>query len=321
MMTFRASRLRIADVGLSLHLDGVRLDRRPGHYAPFFADAPAQDIRLRVAEGDPSPRVSAPAFEMPGHWRLHRENGRRVFELWDLLLMRPSRVAEMNDDLSEGAVTLGPEGRVDRRGHTACERPGRRTLATILDPLLRILLIDHVGRRDGLMLHAAAFEVGGVGLVFAGKSGAGKSTLSRLFADHCPGATVIGDEHTVLRRQGGSWTVYGTPWPGMGFAVAPGGVPLGRVYLIHHDRQNRAYPQPASENFAELLAQTFLPRWNGEAMDATLSRLGDLAQDQTRKLGFVNTPEVVEYILQEAQALTPAHGVRHPSPVHGRGGM
>jgi hypothetical protein len=289
--------LRIADVGVSLDLDGVRLAQRPGHYVSFFADGPAPDIRLRATEkGRLSPHPLEPVFEVPGHWRLHREDGRQTLELWDPLMKRPNRVAKMNADLSEGVVTLGPEGRLNARGLPVCERPRRRTLATILDPLLRILLIDRVGRTDGLMLHAAAFDVGGVGLVFAGASGTGKSTLSRLFADHCPGATVLGDEHIVLRQQGGKWTVHGTPWPGMGFAVSPGGVPLSQVYLIHHDRRNRVYEQPVQANFSDLLAQTFLPRWNGDTLMSTLSRLGDLAQDQTQKLGFVNTPEVIDYL-------------------------
>ncbi|OGG56875.1 MAG: hypothetical protein A3F84_10825 [Candidatus Handelsmanbacteria bacterium RIFCSPLOWO2_12_FULL_64_10] len=291
--------LRIADVSFSLDLDGVRLDRRLGHYAAFFTDGPAADIRLNVAEGEgPSPRASTPAFEMPGHWRLYREEGRRVLEVFDPMTGRPNRTAEMEGDLSEGVVTLGPEGRLNARGLPVWGRPRRRTLATILDPLLRILLIERVGRADGLMLHAAAFDVGGVGLVFAGASGAGKSTLSRLFAEHCPDATVLGDEHIVLRQQGGGWTVHGTPWPGSGFAVSPRGVPLGRVYLIHHDRRNRAYRQPTSANFSDLLAQTFLPRWDGDALCATLCRLGALAGDDTRKLGFVNTPEVVDYLIR-----------------------
>lgn len=291
--------LRIADVRLSLDLDGVRLDRHSGHYAGFFSNSSAPaDIRLRAVEGKPSPHPSAPAFEMPGHWRLYREEGRRVLEVCDPMTGRPNRTAEMDPDLSEGVVTLGPEGRINARGLSVCERPKRRTLATILDPLLRILLIERVGKADGLMLHAAAFDVGGVGLVFAGASGAGKSTLSRLFSGHCPGATVLGDEHVILRQQEGQWTVHGTPWPGSGFAVSPGGIPLGRVYLIHHDRRNRAYRQPASANFSALLAQTFLPRWDGDALCVTLCRLGDLAGACTQKLGFVNTPEVIDYLMR-----------------------
>ena len=292
-------------------MDGVRLDPKMGLYRGFLADGPEADLRLRVVNGEVAPRPGEPAFEMPGHWRLFREEGRQTFEVCDPMTGRPNRVAEMTPDLAEGAVILGPEGRRGRQGRTVCERPDRRILAAVVDPLLRIVLIDRLGRRDGVMLHAAAFEVDGVGLVFAGKSGAGKSTLSNLFSDHCPGATVIGDEHVILRRQDDRWRVHGTPWPGSGFAVAPGGVPLRRVYLIHHDDRNRAYRQSISANFSELLAQAFLPRWNDEALAATLSRLGDLAEDRTEKLGFVNTPEVIEHILKEvtSQALSPAHGV------------
>ena len=287
---------------MKLHLEGIRLERNPGLYGRFIGGFPSEDIRLRVVEtGEISPRPQKPVFEMPGHWRLHGENGQRLFEICDPLTARPNRVAEMDAGLKEGVIRLGTEGQRDLFGRPQSKRPRRRNLATILEPLLRILLADRLGTEDGLMLHAAAFDLGGRGIVFAGPSGSGKSTLSRLFAANRPDAIVIGDEHTILRKRDGTWTVYGTPWPGSAFAVAPGGVPLSRIYIIHHDRRNRTCQQPASLNFAGLLSQTFLPVWNDDARCAALFRIGDLAQDWTEKLGFVNSPEITDHIAKEIE--------------------
>ncbi len=138
---------------MKLHLEGVRLERNPGLYGRFIGGFPSEDIRLRVVEtGEISPRPEKPIFEMPGHWRLHSENGQRLFEICDPLTARPNRVAEMDAGLKEGVIRLGTEGQRDLFGRPQSKRPRRRNLATILEPLLRILLADRLGTEDGLML-------------------------------------------------------------------------------------------------------------------------------------------------------------------------
>ena len=301
-MTSDPLSLKIAGLGVRIDLNGLRLSRRPGHYGPFFADSASPDVRLAVVEEDrPTGRDRPPDFEVPGHWRLHRENGRWVIEIQDLMTGRINRVAEMDAGLDKGLLRLGPEAQFDGSGRPTFTRSAGRALASILDPLLRIILLDRLGRQDGLMLHAAAVDMGGIGVVFAGPSGTGKSTLSRLYAAHCPGARIIGDEHIILRSWNGQWALHGSPWPGIGFAVSPGGVPLSRVYVIQHDTSNRIYQRKASATFTELLAQAFLPRWSEEALAGALCRIGELAQGPTKGLGFVNTPDVIEYVAKEIE--------------------
>jgi hypothetical protein len=79
-----------------------------------------------------------------------------------------------------------------------------------LDCLLRILLTWMLLPRAGFLLHAATVIRDGRAYLFAGKSGAGKSTVASL----APEGSVLTDELSLVRREGGVWQAYGTPFWG-----------------------------------------------------------------------------------------------------------
>lgn len=60
---------------------------------------------------------------------------------------------------------------------------------------------------ERIYLHAAAVDFGGLCLVFAGDKGSGKSTLSLSLG--AAGATVLADDHVVLRRDGARFLASG----------------------------------------------------------------------------------------------------------------
>jgi len=96
-------------------------------------------------------------------------------------------------------------------------------------------------RFDGFQLHASAVMLGGKAYLFSAPSGTGKSTHTekwcRLF-----GAQIINDDKPVLRRVGGVWMVYGTPWSGKNDLSCPVGVPLGGVAFLTRGEINEIFP-------------------------------------------------------------------------------
>ncbi len=86
------------------------------------------------------------------------------------------------------------------------------------------------------MLHSAGLVKNGRAYLFLGRSGAGKSTLSRLAAG--AGAEVLSDEMNMVRREGGRYYAYGSPfWGEMRADGRPGRRPLGGVYLLKKARR------------------------------------------------------------------------------------
>jgi hypothetical protein len=121
-----------------------------------------------------------------------------------------------------------------------------------LDAFLRSLLSSLLPRQGGFMLHSAGIVKGGKAFLFLGKSGAGKSTLSKLAAG--AGLEVISDEVNLLRREGGRYSVYGSPfWGEMRCEGSPGRWPLGGIYLLGKARNNSVAACGGGEALKSLL--------------------------------------------------------------------
>ena len=79
------------------------------------------------------------------------------------------------------------------------------------DSVLRIVHTLLLSREGGFLLHASSVVRNGRAFLFTGPSGAGKTTIARLApAD----AVVLTDEISYVRRVGGRYMAYGTPFAG-----------------------------------------------------------------------------------------------------------
>jgi hypothetical protein len=103
------------------------------------------------------------------------------------------------------------------------------------------LLVLRLRAQGGLVLHGAAAELDGQGILCVGVSGTGKSTLARLL--DAAGATVLTDERPVLRQwpapaagavPSTAFRLYGSPWPSSAGFVRDGWAPLRRIYFLEH---------------------------------------------------------------------------------------
>jgi hypothetical protein len=113
------------------------------------------------------------------------------------------------------------------------------------DAVLRILHSLLLAREGGFLVHAASAVRGGRAFLFAGKSGAGKTTISRLAPDD---VRVLTDEISYLRKEGGGYIAYGTPFAGELARVGENiRAPLHAIYLLAHGDRNCIEPVAASE--------------------------------------------------------------------------
>ncbi len=86
--------------------------------------------------------------------------------------------------------------------------PGR--VPAGIEAALKALLAVLLAERGGLLLHASAVDVGGVGVAFVGPSGAGKSTISSMFGQ----AAILNDELLAVVPRGDDVAVHATPFRG-----------------------------------------------------------------------------------------------------------
>ena len=173
-----------------------------------------------------------------------------------------------------------------KRARFACRIPNpfdRATLyvdgdpgdAPLRYPLDQVLTWGLLGRCGGLLLHAAAVERNGMGLVFAGRSGAGKSTLSGLC--HDAGWDILNDDRVIVYPDAaGKWKVAGTPWHGFGKFAQNRTLPLQGVYLLQQGTTDRLEPPAVRDALLSLLDVAAIPWFEDDWSQASLNALENM---------------------------------------------
>lgn len=161
---------------------------------------------------------------------------------------------------------------------------GTNLAMKILD-LPRLML--HWG---GLFLHASFIEVEGEAILFTAPKQTGKSTQAELWRVH-RGARVINGDRALLRRVGGVWRAWGSPYCGTSGITLAADMPIRAIVALGQAPENRAWPATTREALAALLDGCSYDTWDGEAMERVLT----LAEEILGAVPFVNlacTPDL-----------------------------
>ncbi len=136
----------------------------------------------------------------------------------------------------------------------------------------------------GMFFHAAVIEDrtdadAPRGYAFTAASGTGKTTHIRLwqqaFGEHI---RIINGDKPILRRRGGTWYAYGTPWCGKEGWNINTSVPLEGICFLKRGKTNTIRPQPAPEAVTDIFSQIVLPD-DPAALTATLELLDSLVRE------------------------------------------
>lgn len=296
--------LVLAGVRLSFRCAGFRPRDVYDYYLPFLrrdagracSDGPVPDIEF-VVRPDPFPKHPAtarPVFRVKGNWRVYRERDGYRFETMDLALRRTAQVARVDLGLRRGEVFVRPR-RVAIEG---CRRSVPTwSLHQLVGPVATHCLIRFLAdaQEPGLLCHASGVIDGGQGILFVGRSGTGKSTLWDFWRR--AGATVLGDERTLIRRVGGEYRVFGSPWPGSRPEATAASAPLRQVYLISHGERHSVCPLSLPRGIAAVYPQVYGPRWDPQTQGALLRTTEDLLRSVPGSaLSFRKDPDVVAFL-------------------------
>ena len=259
-MPRRALRLRVGGLTLSVTAAAptARLDP-PAGFRPFLASR-GGGIRLRLREAPvPEPRSEDALFRSGGVWSVFRFGAGLLYRFRTAAASPPVYKGVVIDASLERGILFFPLPR-DRRGPRYA-----------LDYPLDELLFQHrLAREGGLEIHACGVVTSGRVALFCGKSGAGKSTTARLWRCHRPQARILSDDRIVLRPTGRGVMAYGTPWHGDGGFAAQAKARLGAIFFLKKARRSRTRVIPPAAAAARLLARSFPPPWDAEALARSL---------------------------------------------------
>jgi hypothetical protein len=121
-----------------------------------------------------------------------------------------------------------------------------------IDAVFRIVHTLALAKQGGFLLHSASAIRNDKAFLFAGVSGAGKTTIARLAP---PDATLLTDEISYVRRRGGNYVAFGTPFTGELNKVGENcSAPVSALYLLTKGPENRIDRLSPSDAGRELLA-------------------------------------------------------------------
>jgi hypothetical protein len=170
------------------------------------------------------------------------------------------------------------------------------TLSYPLDQLFMILLLSE---GKGLLHHGCGIEDGGLGYLFVGNSGQGKSTMAKLWS--AEGAKVLNDDRVVVRGNKKDFWMYGTPWHGDFKEFSTKGFPIGKIFFLHPDKENRLIPHEGAKAVSMLLTRSFPPLWDKEGMIFTAAFCHRLVSAvPCYELHFKQDQSVVDFVRNAA---------------------
>lgn len=124
----------------------------------------------------------------------------------------------------------------------------------------------------GFVLHGAAIEWNGKGMIFTGLSGAGKSTQAHLWKQY-RNAWVINGDCPAIRQRDGITYMYGTPWCGTSGESIDRETPLHAVIMVKQAAENKVRKLEGQEKFMTVLSQIFRSNVDEKALDLAIANL------------------------------------------------
>lgn len=130
---------------------------------------------------------------------------------------------------------------------------------------------------SGFMLHSSAVAYENKAYLFSAPSGTGKSTHTeiwqRVFGKE--NAVIINDDKPVIKQEGESFYVYGTPWSGKGDKNLNIKIPLQGICFLQRGEENQIHRISAKDAIMKVLNQTVRPP-EANVMNSLLNLLDGL---------------------------------------------
>jgi len=174
-------------------------------------------------------------------WAIYRKGNSWIYLSIVSASAEPYQISVFNEDHSRGHIYNSSDNFFSIGGHNSL----------CLYPSDQVLIARILADRAGFYLHSAGVIYNGQGLLFAGHSGAGKSTLVKMLAGK---AEILCDDRIILRKQNGSWRIYGTWSHGEIPDVSPSSAPLKAIFFLEKASGNNIIPiDDRTGKFAGLL--------------------------------------------------------------------
>lgn len=135
-----------------------------------------------------------------------------------------------------------------------------------------ILFRNSILFHQGIVVHAAAIEWKGKGILFSAPSGTGKSTQADLWKKY-KGSKMINEDRPAIRKIDDTAYVYGTLWNGSSVKYRNCALPLEAIVILRQATDNNIVRLETQEAITMLMPRCFLPYYQEDIMDIAINNL------------------------------------------------
>jgi hypothetical protein len=255
--------------GISLALRGASSDDVlvSRELEMFRDDSEAPDIEVNVEWAERLPRWRGDSvFDSGALWTLFRDGPEFIFDFTSPAFgTSPYKRLRTSADFGNAQLVLNREALGNHQPVFPLEYPADELLIT-----------NYLATGLGVEVHGCGLvdsETGGH--LFLGHSGAGKSTTTMLWKS-LRDPRILSDDRIILRLNDGELWMYGTPWHGEAAFAMAGKARISRIFILEHGGQNEITRLTSSRAVGELFARSFPPFHCAEALQRTVSFLGQV---------------------------------------------
>lgn len=139
-------------------------------------------------------------------------------------------------------------------------------------PFGEIIYRNRILFYQGIVLHAAAIQWQGKGIVFSAPAGTGKTTQAKLWVKH-KGASILNGDRPAIRVEDDKAYVYGTPWSGSSSDFSNQKAPIQAFIMIEQGNENTIRRIEGMEAISMVLPRCFLPFYDENMMKLAMSNI------------------------------------------------
>jgi hypothetical protein len=148
-------------------------------------------------------------------------------------------------------------------------------IASFLGPIGEILFRNRILFHQGIVIHAAAIEWEGKGILFSAPSGTGKTTQANLWKRY-RGAKILNADRPAIRVLDKEPYIYGTPWNGSSTKYKNHSVPLSAIIMLVQAKENSIRKLDRKEAISIMMPRCFLPYYDEDIMNLAIDNLENI---------------------------------------------
>lgn len=131
---------------------------------------------------------------------------------------------------------------------------------------------------DALFLHASFIIYNEKAILFTADKQVGKSTQAALWEKHMAAETVNGDR-ALIRKVGGVWTAYGSPYTGTSGICQNKSSPIAAIVILGQAPENRIRKANTREAVAAMMSGASYNLWNRDETEKCFEIVGRIVSE------------------------------------------